>query len=472
MKSSTQTITPRSEDYAKWYQDIVASAGLAEHSAVRGLMVIKPYGYAIWENIQKVLDAKFKETGTANAYFPLLMPESYLKKEAKHVEGFAPEVAMVTHAGGKKLDEPLAIRPTSEVIVNESFAKWIQSYRDLPLNINQWANVIRWELRPRLFLRSSEFLWQEGHTAHATRDEAEAKAREMLELYTKFTRDYLAMAVVTGEKSESEKFAGAETTLTVEAFMQDGKALQAGTSHFLGQNFAKAFDVKYLDTQGKEQYVWQTSWGMSTRLIGALVMAHSDDKGLVLPPKIAPLQVMIIPVNNDKKILDLAEKIDGELEEMGISHEIDAREGRPGPKYFDWEKKGVPLRIDIGPKEVHDGELTLARRDTEQKETIKISGMASRVQDTLNDIQAALLAKNEKLMAEGTMNAEDWEQLKSSIGKGFARGGWCGSRDCEDKVKTDLKGTIRCITSDGNTFNKCAVCGAPAKHSVIYARAY
>lgn len=472
MKSANQTITPRGEDYAQWYQDVIAAAGLAEHSAVRGLMVIKPYGYAIWENIQKVLDGQFKATGTANAYFPLLMPESLLKKEAKHIEGFAPEVAMVTHAGGKKLEEPLAIRPTSEAIINESFAKWIQSYRDLPLNINQWANVVRWELRPRLFLRSTEFLWQEGHTAHAARDEAESKANEMLELYKNFTRDYLAMSTVTGEKSESEKFAGAETTLTVEAFMQDGKALQAGTSHFLGQNFAKAFGVKYLDDAGKEQFVWQTSWGMSTRLIGALVMAHSDDKGLVLPPKIAPLQVIIVTVSNDTNVVEQADKIAEMLGKSDIRVEVDKRDERPGPKFFEWEKKGVPLRIEIGPKELNERTLVLVRRDTGEKETVSAEGVESRVKDLLADIQGALLERSEKLMKDGTRSANNWQDLKEAIGQGFVSGGWCGSAGCEEKVKTELKGSIRCITDDSKHDDCCAVCGAPAKHAVIYARAY
>ena len=470
--SKNDTITPRGEDYAQWYQDIVAAAGLAEHAPVRGLMVIKPYGYAIWENIQKVLDGQFKATGTANAYFPLLMPESYLKKEAKHIKGFAPEVAVVTHAGGKKLDEPLVIRPTSEAIVNEVFARWIQSYRDLPLNINQWANVIRWELRPRLFLRSTEFLWQEGHTAHASSEEARAKAKEMLELYAKFAREHLAMAVVTGEKSESEKFAGAETTLTVEAFMQDGKALQAGTSHFLGQNFAKAFGVKYLDAQGKEQYVWQTSWGVRTRLVGALVMAHSDDKGLVLPPRVAPVQVIIIPVSGDASIVEQAEKVAETLAKSDIRVEVDKRDERPGPKFFEWEKKGVPLRVEIGPKEVHDGELTLARRDTGDKSTAKTGDIVQAVKKMLDDIQDSLLAASLKRMEEGTSEAEDWQALTQAIQKGFVEGGWCGDEGCEEKIKSELKGSIRCITTGGKKYAKCAVCGAPAKFSVIYARAY
>jgi len=470
--SKNETITPRGEDYAQWYQDIVAAAGLAEHAPVRGLMVIKPYGYAIWENIQKVLDGQFKATGTANAYFPLLMPESYLKKEAKHIEGFAPEVAVVTHAGGKKLDEPLVIRPTSEAIVNEVFARWIQSYRDLPLNINQWANVIRWELRPRLFLRSTEFLWQEGHTAHASSEEARAKAQEMLELYAKFAREYLAMATVTGEKSESEKFAGAETTFTVEAYMQDGKALQAGTSHFLGQNFAKAFGVKYLDGQGKEQYVWQTSWGVSTRLIGALVMAHSDDKGLVLPPRIAPVQVIIVPVSSDTGIVEQAEKVAETLTKSDVRVEVDKRDERPGPKFFEWEKKGVPLRIEIGPREVHDGELTLARRDTGNKSTAKTDDIAPAVKKILDDIQHSLLTASLHRMKEGTSEADDWPTLTLAIKKGFVEGGWCGNESCEEKVKSELKGSIRCITTGGKKYAKCAVCGIPAKFTVIYARAY
>jgi prolyl-tRNA synthetase len=471
--SIKQTITPRSENYAKWYQDIIAAAGLAEHASVKGFMIIKPYGYSLWENIQKVLDGKFKAEGVANAYFPLLMPESYIKREAQHIEGFSPELAVVTHAGGKKLEEPLVIRPTSEAIVNEAFARWIQSYRDLPLIINQWANVVRWEMRPRLFLRSTEFLWQEGHTAHATQHEAEAKTKEMLEVYRRFVEDYLAIAVVTGLKTESEKFAGAVETYSIETMAQDGKALQAGTSHFLGQNFAKAFDVKFSNDAGTEQYVWQTSWGVSTRLIGALILAHSDDKGLVLPPRIAPLSAIVVPVTDDQTVLALAEKITDELKESDLVVDIDKRDLRPGVKFFEWEKKGVPIRIELGPKEVAAGEIVVARRDNGAKISVKVSASVSQVKEILEDIQNSLFKKSQALMAEKTKNVEDWPALREAIQNGFARGGWCGARACEDRVKSELQGTIRCIPLEGGQKNgRCVVCGAPASVEVIYAKAY
>lgn len=395
--NSEKKITPRNEDYSQWYLDVIAVADLAEYGPVRGCMIIKPYGYAIWEEVQKILDKKFKETGVQNAYFPLFIPERLLKKEEAHVEGFAPEIAVVTHAGGKKLEEPLVVRPTSETIMYDAFSNWIRSYRDLPLLINQWANVVRWEMRPRLFLRTIEFLWQEGHTVHETHDEADARARQMLDIYKDFAENIMAIPVIAGVKSESEKFAGALRTYTTEAMMQDGKALQFGTSHNLGQNFAKVFDVKFLDKNSEMQYGWQTSWGVSTRVIGGLIMTHSDDKGLVLPPKIASIQAVIttiVPSENDKETVNnKAEEINKTLVSVGIKSKTDIRDLRPGEKYYEWEKKGVPVRVELGPKDIANNSAVLVRRDTGEKIKVSLDSIADGVKSLLNEIQSGLYNK-------------------------------------------------------------------------------
>lgn len=475
-----EKITKRSEDYSQWYLDVIEGAELAEHAPVKGCMVIKPYGYAIWENMQKVLDAKFKESGVKNAYFPLFIPQSFLKKEAQHVEGFAPECAVVTHAGGKKLEEPLIVRPTSETIMYDVFSHWIQSYRDLPLLINQWANVVRWELRPRLFLRTTEFLWQEGHTAHATEKEADEKAREMLVVYQEFAEKYLAMPVIPGKKSESEKFAGAVTTYTIEAMMQDGKALQSGTSHMLGQNFAKPFEVKFLNSKSEWEYVWQTSWGVSTRMIGGLIMEHSDDKGLVLPPKIAPLHVVIIPVwadeNEEKSVVFAkAEEIAKDLKKKGLEVEIDKRDMRPGPKFFEWERKGVPVRIEIGPKDLASESVIVVRRDTGEKEKVKEKEAEKYVLDLLEKIQEDLFKKAAKFRDENSQKVESWEEFKKVLEEkgGFLLAHWCGSAECEAKIKEKTKATIRCIPFDQKKEKgKCVLCGKESEGRVIFAKAY
>jgi len=443
-------ITTREENFSEWYLDVIREADLAENSPVRGSMIIKPYGYALWENIQKVLDSEFKKRGTQNAYFPLLIPKSFLEKEAEHVEGFAKECAVVTHhrleeKDGKlvpagELDEPLVIRPTSETIIYDAFSKWIHSYRDLPLIINQWCNVVRWEMRPRLFLRTTEFLWQEGHTAHATRKEADEKTLEMLEVYRQFVEDYLAVSLVKGKKTEPEKFPGAEYTATIEAMMQDGKALQSGTSHMLAQNFAKSFNVSFLDENQEKQYVWQTSWGLSTRIIGALIMSHSDDKGLVLPPRIAPIQVVVIPIwsNDDEKKAVFAEvqKIKTELEACGITFKTDEREGRPGPKYFEWERKGVPLRIEIGPKDVQKQSVVIVDRITGKKEFISNTEITRRVKESLEQIQKTLLENSRKFRLENTREVSDYEEFKKIINekKGFIFTHLCLDKNCEEKI--------------------------------------
>ncbi len=485
-------ITKRSEDFSQWYLDIIEAAQLAEHSPVKGSMVIKPYGYAIWENMQKALDAAFKATGVENAYFPLFIPESFLKREAQHVEGFAPELAVVTHAGGKKLDEPLVVRPTSETIMYDTFSRWIQSYRDLPLLINQWCNVVRWELRPRLFLRTTEFLWQEGHTVHATEAEAETRVRQMLEVYRDFVQDYLAMPVIMGLKTESEKFAGAVYTTCLEAMMQDTKALQVGTSHMLGQNFAKVFNVKFLNEAGQQEYGWQTSWGVSTRLVGALVMAHSDDAGLILPPKIAATQAVVIPIwtSDEEKIpvFNAVSKLMADLEAVGIRAKLDDRDGRPGPKFFEWEKKGVPLRIEIGPKDVAKESAVVVRRDTSEKAVVKLNELAQSAVRTLADIQTSLFAKALAFRTENTREVNDWEEFVKIIetNGGFIMAHWCGRLECEVKVKAKTKATIRCIpfpaqgglpagvegSASGGDKGKCVVCGGKSDGPVVFAKAY
>lgn len=489
-KTSNKSITPRAEDYSQWYLDVIREADLAENSPVRGSMIIKPYGYALWENIQKTLDKEFKKHGTQNAYFPLLIPKSFLEKEAEHVEGFAKECAVVTHhrlegKNGKlepagKLDEPFVIRPTSETIIYDAFSKWIQSYRDLPLIINQWCNVVRWEMRPRLFLRTTEFLWQEGHTAHAVRKEADEKTLEMLEVYREFVEDYLAISVVKGKKTESEKFPGAEYTATIEAMMQDGKALQSGTSHMLAQNFAESFDVSFLDENQEKQYVWQTSWGLSTRIIGALIMSHSDDKGLVLPPRIAPIQVVIVPIwsNEDEKkvVFSHVQEIKNNLESAGITNKVDEREGRPGSKYFEWERKGVPLRIEIGPKDIQKQSVVIVERVSGKKEFVASDEISSYIKDSLEHIQKTLLERSRKFRMENTREVSDYDEFKRVMNEkqGFIFSHLCLNKNCEERIKEETNASTRCIPFDDGLDNagKCVYCKKDAPNKVLFAKAY
>jgi len=472
-------LTPQSTDFSKWYNEIVLASGLADYSDVKGCMIIKPYGYALWENIQKVMDEKIKELGVDNVYLPLLIPESYFEKEKEHVKGFAPEVAWVTHAGGKKLDERLAIRPTSETIMYRTFARWIASYRDLPLKVNQWANVIRWEMRTRLFLRTTEFLWQEGHTLHETKEQADEMVQNALYMYKTFARDYLAMAVIDGRKSESEKFAGAEYTTSIEAMMKDKKALQLGTSHLLAQNFAKSFEVKFLDKEGKEQTPWPTSWGVSTRMIGGLIMAHGDDKGLIIPPNIAPIQVIIVPIwkdNSEKKIVkNYIEKLKEKLQ--GLKYKIDWDDGKsPGWKFNEWEMKGVPLRVEVGPKDEASNQIIAVRRDTGEKIKVNFKEAGNKIKELIEEIQRNLLEKNAKFLKENTREYSDYNKFKQDINKEnfFALVNWCGDAKCEDKVKNDTKATTRvCLQAEQNHGEKkCLVCGKTAKNKVYLAKAY
>ncbi|MEE9439181.1 MAG: proline--tRNA ligase [Saprospiraceae bacterium] len=484
-------ITNRADDYSKWYNDIVRKAGLAENSAVRGCMVIKPYGFAIWEKIQGQLDKMFKETGHVNAYFPLFIPKSFLSKEAQHVEGFAKECAVVTHHRlmkdpngtgvvvdpSAKLDEELIVRPTSETIIWNTYKDWIQSYRDLPLLINQWANVVRWEMRTRPFLRTTEFLWQEGHTAHTTKTEAIEEAKMIHDLYATFAEEWMAMPVVKGYKSENERFAGADDTFTIEALMQDGKALQAGTSHFLGQNFAKAFDVKYLTDQNKEEYVWATSWGVSTRLVGALIMAHSDDEGLVLPPKLAPIQVVIIPIPKPKpEIMEVADKIAVALKSKGISVKIDKDEKkRPGFKFAEYEMKGVPIRIGIGMRDLENNLVEVARRDNKTKENVALDGIENHVEQLLIDIQDNLLQRAKNFRTEKTTIVDTYEEFKTAINDkgGFVLAHWDGTKETELKIKDETKATLRCIPLDAKEESgKCIYSGKPSNKRVLFAKAY
>ncbi|MDR9397525.1 MAG: proline--tRNA ligase [Salibacter sp.] len=485
--------TTREKDYSKWYNELVVRADLAESSDVRGCMVIKPHGYAIWENMQSQLDKMFKQTGHSNAYFPLFIPKSYLSKEADHVEGFAKEAAVVTHyrlkndEDGKgivvdpeaKLEEELIVRPTSETIIWNSYRKWIQSYRDLPIKLNQWANVVRWEMRTRLFLRTSEFLWQEGHTAHATKDEAIEEAEQMLEVYAKFAEKYMAMPVVKGVKSESERFAGALETYCIEALMQDGKALQAGTSHFLGQNFAKAFDVKYASKEGKEEYVWATSWGVSTRLMGALIMTHSDDNGLVIPPKLAPIHVAIVPIYKNEEqfeaISKKAKEIKEKLEDKGFIVRFDDRDThKPGWKFAEYEFKGIPTRIAIGPKDMEKGTVELARRDTLEKQFVPMDEVADIIPGLLDEIQENLFDRAKKFRDENTTEVDNWEDFKNAIKKGgFVSAHWDGTTETENKIKETTKATIRCIPLNNKQEDgKCVFSGNPSKERVLFAKAY
>lgn len=484
-------ITPRGEDYSKWYIDIVKKAGLADNSAVRGCMVIKPYGFAIWENMQRELDRMFKETGHQNAYFPLFIPKSFLSKEAEHVEGFAKECAVVTHhrlmndPDGKgvvvdpsaKLEEELIVRPTSETIIWNTYRDWITSYRDLPLLVNQWANVVRWEMRTRLFLRTAEFLWQEGHTAHATREEAIEEAKQMQRVYATFAEEYMAMPVVQGAKSANERFAGAEDTLTIEALMQDGKALQAGTSHFLGQNFAKAFDVKFSNQNNKEEYVWATSWGVSTRLIGGLIMTHSDDDGLVLPPRLAPLQVVIVPIPKPNgEINEVAESLMAELKAKGISVKYDEdKKKRPGFKFAEYEMMGVPVRVGIGKRDLENGVVEVARRDTKEKTQVALEGLSDHIQQLLEDIQNNLLSRAKAYRAEHTTEVNTFDEFKDVLTNkgGFISAHWDGTPETEQKIKELTKATIRCIPNDAvEEEGKCVLTGNPSSKRVLFAMAY
>ncbi|MCX2451669.1 proline--tRNA ligase [Pedobacter sp. PLR] len=486
-------ITSKNEDYSQWYNDIVMKADLAEHSSVKGCMVIKPYGYSIWEKIQAVLDKKFKDTGHSNAYFPLFIPKSYFSKEASHVEGFATECAVVTHYRLKndgngniivdetaKLEEELIVRPTSETIIWNTYRGWIQSYRDLPLLINQWANVVRWEMRTRLFLRTTEFLWQEGHTAHATAQEAVEETEKMLDVYADFAETWMAMPVVKGMKTPNERFAGALETYCIEALMQDGKALQAGTSHFLGQNFAKAFDVKFTNKEGKIEHVWASSWGVSTRLMGALIMAHSDDAGLVLPPKLAPIQVVIIPIHKNeedlKNITGFVDELTAKLKSLGVSVKYDDREAqRPGFKFAEYELKGVPIRLAIGGRDMENGTVELARRDTREKQTVAQEGLDIFIVQLLDEIQANIYNKAFQYREEHTTEANSYDELKELLdGKtGFVSAHWDGTPETEQKIKEETKATIRCIPLNNKQEDGvCIYSGKPSKQRVLFARAY
>ena len=493
MAKELKELTPRSVNYSQWYQDLVIKADLAENSAVRGCMVIKPYEYAIWEKMQRILDDMFKETGHVNAYFPLLIPKSFLSKEAEHVEGFAKECAVVTHYRLKtnhdgtgvvvdpaaKLEEELIIRPTSETIIWNTYRNWIQSYRDLPILCNQWANVMRWEMRTRLFLRTAEFLWQEGHTAHATREEAEIEAKKMQDVYANFAENYMAMPVIKGVKSESERFAGALDTYTIEAMMQDGKALQAGTSHFLGQNFGKAFDVTFIDKNGKSDYAWATSWGVSTRLIGALIMSHSDDNGLVLPPHLAPIQVVIVPIyRSAEQLTQISEKVAGivaKLKALGISVKYDdADNKKPGWKFAEYELKGVPVRLAMGGRDLENNTIEVMRRDTLEKETITCDGIEEYVKNLLEEIQANIFKKAYDHREANIINVDTYEEFKEKIEDGvFIMAHWDGTPETEELIKNETKATIRCIPLAGDkTPGKCMVTGKPSACRVLFARAY
>ncbi|MFA5877969.1 MAG: proline--tRNA ligase [Candidatus Staskawiczbacteria bacterium] len=477
-EEGVKTITPRSANYSQWYLDVIASADLAEHSVVRGCMVIKPYGYAIWENIVAVLDSMFKELGVKNAYFPIFIPESFLKKEKKHIKGFSPELAVVTHGGGSKLEEPLVVRPTSETIIYDSFSRWIHSYRDLPLIINQWANIVRWEMRPRLFLRTTEFLWQEGHTAHATLDEAEKYSLNILEsVYKRFAQDFLAMPVYTGQKSESEKFPGALKTFCIEAMMQDGKSLQSGTSHNLSDNFSKLFNVAFTDEKGEKKNVFQTSWGVSTRLIGGLIMIHSDDKGLVLPPKIAPVHAVVIPIQNTEEILEAAKSIKRQL--TGLSVEVDSRDNlRPGEKYYEWEKKGVPVRIEIGPKDLEQKQAILVRRDTGAKESCPMNQIKEKVGALLKEIQDNLFEVALKRREDSNKLVDTWKDFEKAIKEGgYVFAHWCGEEDCEADIKKKTKAVSRFLPLSAKEEpgeHECIKCGkkTSSKKRWAFAQAY
>ncbi len=471
----------RSEDFSEWYNQVVLRAELADYAPVRGCMIVRPYGWTLWENIQQALDRRFKATGHVNAAFPLLIPRSFIEKEKSHVAGFSPELAVVTVGGGEELDEPLVIRPTSETIIGHAYARWIQSYRDLPVLINLWNSVVRWELRTKLFLRTLEFYWQEGHTAHATYEEAQAETMQMLEVYTDFAVNDAAIPVIPGRKSEAERFAGADQTYSIEAMMGDGKALQAGTSHNLGQNFAKAFEIRYLDKEGKLQHCWTTSWGLSTRFIGAIIMVHGDDQGLILPPKLAPFQLVIVPIfKSDQEklqVMQAVKKIRGELVAAGVRLTVDERDGvSPGFKFNDWEMRGVPLRMEIGPKDVAKGSVVLARRDRPGKEGkvfVSQDGLTAAVTKLLGEIQTALYESALAFRKANTREPKDYGEFKQAVETGFALSFWCGSTDCEAKIKEETKATMRCIPLEqSGGKGTCIFCGQPANDKAIFGKAY
>jgi prolyl-tRNA synthetase len=475
-------VTPQSEDYSRWYTDVVQHADLADYAPVRGCMIIKPYGYELWEAVKGGLDRRFKETGHKNAYFPLFIPMSFLEKESHHVEGFAPELAVVTHGGGEELAEPLVVRPTSETVIGYAFAKWIESYRDLPLLINQWANVVRWEMRTRLFLRTMEFLWQEGHTAHATAEEAQEETLRMLDVYADFSIADAAIPVIRGRKSEQEKFAGAEVTYAIEGMMRDKRALQAGTSHNLGQNFAKAFEIQYLDENNTLQYCWTTSWGVSTRMVGAIVMAHGDDQGLRLPPKVAPYQVVIVPIfKNDSQrsdVMPIATRIKAGLEDAGIRVTLDDRDQTPGFKFNDWEMRGVPVRVEIGPRDVKSGKAMLARRDVpgrDGKTLVSQEEIVGTVTDLLDEVQAALLADATAFRDDHLQEADTYAEMREIIEEDgdWALVPFCGSAECEAKVKDDLSVSSRCFPLEQEPGDyECAICGCDVTEKAYFARSY
>ena len=474
-----EKLTTRSENYSEWYNQVIQRAEMADYAPVRGCMVVRPYGWALWENIQQALDKRFKETGHVNAAFPLLIPKSFMEKEKEHVEGFAPELAIVTIGGGQVLEEPLVIRPTSETVIGYMYSKWIKSYRDLPVLINQWANVVRWEMRTRLFLRTLEFYWQEGHTAHATQQEAEEETLRMLDVYADFAENEAAVPVIRGRKSATERFAGAKETYSIEAMMGDTRALQSGTSHFLGQNFAKAFEIQYLDINNQQQHVWTTSWGLSTRFIGAIIMAHGDDQGLVLPPRLATYQIVLIPIyKNDAErsvVMPVVERLKSELAAFRIKVD-DRTEVTPGFKFNDWELRGVPLRIEVGPKDVEKGTFAMARRDIpgrDGKSFVPQAGAAKTVSDMLDQIQSGIFQKALKFREDHIYDPKNYDELKEVLGNGWAFSWWCGNAACEAKVKEDTKATTRNIPLNQEHGNgKCIVCGEPASEKVYFSRAY
>jgi prolyl-tRNA synthetase len=480
-KMSDLKLPTRSEDFSEWYNQLVVRAELADYAPVRGCMIVRPYGWAIWENIQQALDKRFKATGHVNAAFPLLIPKSFIEKEKSHVEGFSPELAVVTVGGGKELEEPLVIRPTSETIIGHAYAKWIQSYRDLPILINQWSSVVRWELRTKLFLRTLEFFWQEGHTAHATSQEAEIETRKMLDVYTDFAVNEAAIPVIPGRKSAAERFAGAQETYSIEAMMGDGKALQSGTSHNLGQNFARAFDIRYLDKDGALQYCWTTSWGLSTRFIGAIIMVHGDDQGLIMPPNLAPLHAVIVPIfksdEEKTRVLEVGAKLRDALIAANIRTKLDEREGiTPGFKFNDWELRGVPLRIELGPKDVAKGTVVLARRDKPGKEGKSFAsqaGLAEIVNTTLADIQKSLYERALAFREKNTRSPQTYERFKEAVETGFAFSFWCGDAKCEEQVKEETKATVRNIPLEQTgDQGRCVHCGKPAAERAIFGRSY
>ncbi len=459
-------------DFPQWYTDVVVKTKLVDYGPVKGTMVIRPYGYAIWENIQRELDARFQAAGVENAYFPLLIPMSFMTKEAEHVEGFAPEVAVVTHAGGAKLEEPLVVRPTSETVIGHMYGKWVESWRDLPLRMNQWCNVMRWEKTTRPFLRTSEFLWQEGHSVFAEAAEAEEETLNMLALYKEFAKTVLCMPVLTGRKTEKEKFAGAVATYGMEAMMHDGKSLQSGTTHFMGQNFAKAFGVQFTDKDGTLKYGYTMSYGVSTRLIGAIIMTHGDARGLILPPPVAPVQVVIVPIAQKKEgVLEACKALEGKLKAAGVRVRLDDSDNSPGWKFNEWEMKGVPLRIELGPRDIESGKLTLFRRDTCEKEERPLAGAEESVANLLHEISEHLYLKAEKRMRERIVPANTLEELLAGVDGNFVRAGWCGERACEDRVKEFAQATARVMDGVHDT-KTCVCCGKPAKHTVFFARAY